>query len=273
MESRRAFLGRCGAGAAVWTALGTGGWSRPGRPRPPSSTSAGSASWRRSRSSGPRRPGRRTPISASTAIAARTSASASRPTARRASRSRCRRSPIRDRSASGFACWPTAPGGSRPRTKSRARPSPAPPARPSRSPGPTPRCAAEPIQLARDTGLPRHLPDQGRHRSVLGPDRAEARAAARRRRRSAQGRRGVLGDGLDRRPPRRPVLRLVRGERDRAARLPDLTRVHGDGRRGRPQGQVAAPTGRTRSAPATRRSSGPTCSATPAGSAKRRSRT
>jgi TldD protein len=27
MESRRAFLGRCGAGAAVWTALGTGGWS------------------------------------------------------------------------------------------------------------------------------------------------------------------------------------------------------------------------------------------------------
>jgi TldD protein len=27
MESRRAFLGRCGAGAAVWTALGTGGWA------------------------------------------------------------------------------------------------------------------------------------------------------------------------------------------------------------------------------------------------------
>jgi TldD protein len=27
MESRRTFLGRCGAGAAVWTALGTGGWS------------------------------------------------------------------------------------------------------------------------------------------------------------------------------------------------------------------------------------------------------
>jgi TldD protein len=27
MESRRKFLGRCGAGAAVWTALGTGGWS------------------------------------------------------------------------------------------------------------------------------------------------------------------------------------------------------------------------------------------------------
>ena len=27
MESRRAFLGRCGAGAAVWTALGNGGWS------------------------------------------------------------------------------------------------------------------------------------------------------------------------------------------------------------------------------------------------------
>jgi TldD protein len=27
MESRRAFLGRCGAGAAVWTALGAGGWS------------------------------------------------------------------------------------------------------------------------------------------------------------------------------------------------------------------------------------------------------
>ena len=27
MESRRAFLGRCGAGAAVWTALGSGGWS------------------------------------------------------------------------------------------------------------------------------------------------------------------------------------------------------------------------------------------------------
>ena len=28
MESRRAFLGRCGAGAAVWTALGNGDWSR-----------------------------------------------------------------------------------------------------------------------------------------------------------------------------------------------------------------------------------------------------
>jgi TldD protein len=27
MESRREFLGRCGAGAAVWTALGAGGWS------------------------------------------------------------------------------------------------------------------------------------------------------------------------------------------------------------------------------------------------------
>ena len=27
MESRRAFLGRCGAGAAVWTALGANGWS------------------------------------------------------------------------------------------------------------------------------------------------------------------------------------------------------------------------------------------------------
>src|SRR5262245_11751263 len=27
MESRRAFLGRCGAGAAAWTALGAGGWS------------------------------------------------------------------------------------------------------------------------------------------------------------------------------------------------------------------------------------------------------
>jgi TldD protein len=27
MQSRRAFLGRCGAGAAVWTALGAGGWS------------------------------------------------------------------------------------------------------------------------------------------------------------------------------------------------------------------------------------------------------
>ena len=26
MESRRAFLGRCGAGAAAWTALGAGGW-------------------------------------------------------------------------------------------------------------------------------------------------------------------------------------------------------------------------------------------------------
>jgi TldD protein len=28
MESRRAFLGRCGAGAAVWTAIGNGEWSR-----------------------------------------------------------------------------------------------------------------------------------------------------------------------------------------------------------------------------------------------------
>jgi TldD protein len=28
MQSRRAFLGRCGAGAAVWTALGNGDWSR-----------------------------------------------------------------------------------------------------------------------------------------------------------------------------------------------------------------------------------------------------
>src|SRR5262245_2839917 len=27
MESRRAFLGRCGAGAAAWTALGPGGWA------------------------------------------------------------------------------------------------------------------------------------------------------------------------------------------------------------------------------------------------------
>ena len=27
MESRRAFLGRCGTGAAVWTALGAGGWA------------------------------------------------------------------------------------------------------------------------------------------------------------------------------------------------------------------------------------------------------
>ena len=44
---------------------------------------------------------------------------------------------------------------------------------------------------------------------------------------------------LDRRSPRRPVLRLVRRERDRAARLPDLARVHGDRRRGRAQGQVA----------------------------------
>ena len=32
--------------------------------------------------------------------------------------------------------------------------------------------------------------------------------------------------GLDRRPARRPVLRLVRGERHRAARLPDLARGH-----------------------------------------------
>ena len=28
MESRRAFLGRCGAAAAVWTALGNEDWSR-----------------------------------------------------------------------------------------------------------------------------------------------------------------------------------------------------------------------------------------------------
>jgi hypothetical protein len=28
MESRRAFLGRCGAAGAVWTALGNGDWSR-----------------------------------------------------------------------------------------------------------------------------------------------------------------------------------------------------------------------------------------------------
>ncbi len=27
MHSRRAFLGRCGAGAAVWTALANGDWS------------------------------------------------------------------------------------------------------------------------------------------------------------------------------------------------------------------------------------------------------
>ena len=47
-------------------------------------------------------------------------------------------------------------------------------------------------QAGRDTGLPRHLPHQGRHRPVLGSDRAEARAVALRRRRCAQGRGGFL---------------------------------------------------------------------------------
>ena len=102
-----------------------------------------------------------------------------------------------------------------------------------------PRSGAEPIQLAatpayRDTYRTKVVTDPfsvpiEQKLELLRAVAAEARKVA-----------GVFSvDGLDRRSPRGPVLRLVRGERDRAARLPDLTRVHGDGRRGRPQGQVA----------------------------------
>ena len=132
----------------------------------------------------------------------------------------------------------------------------------------------EPIRAGADAVLPRHLPDQDRHRPVLGPDRAEARAAPRRPPTEARKVAGVFSVmGVHRRPARGPVLRLDRGERHRAARLPDRPRDHRDGRRGRPQGQVAVLPAALRLRRLRGRSSGPTWSATPGGSARRPSRT
>ena len=100
MESRRAFLGRCGAGAAAWTALGAGGWSTS---RP---TAAAFDPGRLGELGGVRdgagQGGRRArmPTSGSIAIAARPSRSASRPTAPPASRSRSRS--VSDTGSFGF---------------------------------------------------------------------------------------------------------------------------------------------------------------------------
>ena len=258
MESRRAFLGRCGAGAAVWTALGAGGWSRRlGRRGGVRSRPAGRAGGVRDGAGQGRRGDLRRHPDQSLSQSGRR-AFASRPTARRASRSRCRRSPTA--ASFGFGLRVLADGAwgfsaSYDVTREAIA-----------------RAAAEAVEIARanaplrrradraggDAVVPRYLPDQGRHRPVLRADRAEARTAPHRRDRGAQGRGRLLGDRVDRGAPRRPVLRLVRGERDRAARLPDRPRDP-PRRPSRPAGRSSrGPIGRTRSAPATRPSSGPT---------------
>ena len=131
----------------------------------------------------------------------------------------------------------------------------------------------EPVKLAPTPSVQGRLPDPADHRPVHDPDRAEARPAPLGRDRGPQGLRRLLGHLVHRRPARRPVLRLDRGERDRAARHPDRPRVHRHGRRGRPQGQVADLPARLGLLRATRPSSGPASSTTPSGSPRRPSST
>ena len=238
MESRRAFLGRCGASAAVWTALGAGGWSRlsaaaafdarPARRAGGVRDGAGQGGRGRVRRHPDQplsqpgrhvaRPGRprdgqagrgpyRSPTSGSFGFGLRVLAdgawgfSASHEVTREAIARAADRG-RRDRQGQRPAA---------PRSRSSWLP---------HHPTTTP------------TG-PRSSPTRSRSRS----SRSSSCSARSRPRRARS--RGLLRDGLDRRSPRRPVLRLDRGERDRAARLPDLARVHRDRRRGRPQGQVA----------------------------------
>ena len=73
-------------------------------------------------------------------------------------------------------------------------------------------------------GAPGRLPHRHRPGSVHGAGRREAGAAARGERRDEEGEGRVLGHRGDRPAGRAPVLRLDRGQRARAARLPDRAR-------------------------------------------------
>ena len=115
------------------------------------------------------------------------------------------------------------------------------------------RAAAEAVEIARANASLRRRPielaatpsyrDTYRTKVVTDPfsvpieQKLELLRAAAAKARAVAGVFSVMGQ--DRRPARGPILRLDRGERHRAAHLPDRARDHRDGRRGRPQGQVA----------------------------------
>ena len=234
MESRRAFLGRCGTGAAVWTALGVGGWETPGV----NVLAAGFA---------PDQIGELAAFAMSQAKSAgasyadiRINRYRNQSIGLRVQDDRWTGKPLEvpsvwDNGSFGFGLRVLADGAwgfsascevSREAIALAA-------GRPSRSPGPMPHSAAV-RSAGPDAVLPRHLPHQDRHRPVRRPDRAEAGSAALWRLEGPLGRGGVLGQRIDRLPSRRPLLRLNRGERHRAARLPDRSGDHRDGCRGRP---------------------------------------
>ncbi len=273
MESRRAFLGRCGAGAAVWTALGNGGWS--GLPADAAAfdpdhlgelagfaiehaktAGASYADIRINRY-------RNQDISLRVQADRATGKPVEVPSVSDSGVVRLRAPRFGRRRLGVLGLERSDPRGHRPRGGRGRRDRPG-------------QCLAPPRAdpAGGDAVLPRYLPDQDRHRPVLRPDRAEARAAPRRGGRGAQGRGGVLGHGrVDRAAPRRPVI----SSRPRGASSSSTsTRSPRSSPRppSRPAGRSSrAPTGRTRSAPATRPSSGPTSSATRAGSPRRPSRT
>ncbi len=238
MQTRRAFLGRCGAGAAVWTALAGGDWS------PFSALAAefdvgqlgelAAFAIERAKAAGASYADIRINRYRSQFVGFRVQAD-------RATGKPVEVPSVSDSGSFGFGLRVLADGAwgfsaSHDVTRESL----------ARAAGEAVEIARAnaPLRLAADqarghTSLQRYVPHQDRHRSLLGSSRAKARASAHRRRRCPQGPRCLLRDRHHGRSPRRSILRLFRGKCDRAARLPDLSRRHGNRRRSRPQGQIA----------------------------------
>ncbi len=237
MESRRAFLGRCGAGAAVWTALGAGGWS---------GFSAVAAAFD---------PGQLSELAAFAMERAKAAGASyadirinryrSQDVSLRVQADRATGKPVEvpsvsDAGSFGFGLRVLAEGAwgfsaSHEVTREAIARAAAEAVEIARANAPLRR---EAIQLAatptyRDTYRTKVVTDPF---SVPIEQKLETlRAAAG----QAQDRGRLFGGRVDRRSARGPVLRLVRGKRDRAARLSNLARHHRDGRAGGPQGQIA----------------------------------
>ena len=237
MQTRRAFLGRCGAGAAVWTALAGGDWS------PFSALAAefdvgqlgelAAFAIERARAAG------------ATYADIRINRYRSQNVGYRVQADRSTGKPVEvpfvsDSGSFGFGLRVLADGawGSLPRTTLHASHSPAPPAKPLKLPKQTPRFVSS--RSSSPPHQPTEIPIEPRSSPI--PSRSRLNKSSNtcaRRRRCPQGPRRLLRDRHNGRSPRRSILRLFRGKRHRAAHLPDLARRHGDRRRSRPQGQIA----------------------------------
>ncbi len=240
MESRRAFLGRCGAGAAAWTALGAGGWesAKAGALAaafdPDRLAELAAFAMERARSAGASYADIRINRYRTQSVGLRVQTD-------RATGKPVEVPSVSDDGSFGFGLRVLADGAwgfsaSYEVTRDAIA-----------------RAAAEAVEIARANAPLRRRPielaatpsyrDTYRTKIVTDPfsipvqQKLELLRAAAGNAHAAAGVFSVIGS--DRCPPGGPVLRVDRGERHRAAHLPDRPRDHRDRRRGRPQGQVA----------------------------------